>query len=59
MAREAFLAGVDNGGDSSPADTDYEEIQRSVAIAFESWWAGYLKRKARQVAPARQARMKR
>lgn len=45
LALEAFQAGVANGGDSSPADSDHEEIQASVAIAFDHWWEAYLRRR--------------
>lgn len=38
IAHEAFLAGVRNGGDSSPSDHDYEDIQKSILYAFETWW---------------------
>jgi hypothetical protein len=43
LAWAAFQAGVQNGGDSSPADSDYEEIQRSIVVAFDHWWKRYLK----------------
>lgn len=47
LALEAFLAGVANGGDSCPNDDDFEEIQKSVKVAFEHWWERHLAEKAR------------
>jgi hypothetical protein len=46
LAWEAFQEGVRNGGDSSPRDDDYEAIQKSSRVAFESWWTAYQKRRA-------------
>lgn len=45
LAWEAFQAGVSNGGDSSPGDSDHEAIQASVAIAFDRWWERRLRAK--------------
>lgn len=38
VAWEAFQAGVKNGGDSVPGDSDYAAIQESSRRAFEAWW---------------------
>lgn len=38
IARDAFYAGVRNGGDSCPSDRDYADVQASIAIAFEAYW---------------------
>jgi hypothetical protein len=38
LAWDAFRAGVENGGDSSPSDGDYEDIQKSISVAFDHWW---------------------
>jgi hypothetical protein len=48
LAWAAFQAGVSNGGDSSPRDDDYEDIQRSVQIAFESWWRQFCEDRSRR-----------
>ena len=45
LAWEAFQAGVRNGGDSSPHDHDYNDIQRSIKLAFNGWWESYCARK--------------
>jgi hypothetical protein len=42
LAWEAFEAGVQNGGDSSPSDGDYDAIQASIRRAFENWWEQHL-----------------
>lgn len=47
LAGEAFQAGVANGGDSSPSDGDYAEIQTSVRVAFEGWWSRHLAERKR------------
>ncbi len=46
LAWEAYDAGVKNGGDSSPADRDYLDVQASIRLAFEGWWGNYLARRA-------------
>lgn len=47
LAFEAFKAGVENGGDSSPRDSDHAAIQESVRVAFHGWWVRRLARKAK------------
>lgn len=39
LCHEAFFAGRSNGGDSCPADSDYEDILKSSELAFEAWWS--------------------
>lgn len=49
LAWEAFEAGAQNGGDSSPSDGDYEVIQKSIRVAFESWWQVHLATKRKGI----------
>jgi len=46
LAWQAFEAGARNGGDSSPSDGDYDDIQASIRISFEGWWEIHRVRKA-------------
>jgi hypothetical protein len=42
LAWEAFEAGARNGGDSSPSDGDYDDVQASIRVAFDGWWERHL-----------------
>jgi hypothetical protein len=53
LAWEAYEAGNQNGGDSSPIDGDYADIQVSIRLAFEAWWG---RRRASRRSPSGEPR---
>lgn len=46
LAWLAFEVGARNGGDSSPSDGDYDDIQASIRVAFEGWWQSHISSKS-------------